>query len=83
MLTIKLKYGPTQKPIAKCTSLEGCQRAYIAAREESGLGASEFGDGIVTDANGEAVARISYNGRAWPMKEWSYGDQPIAEAPAA
>lgn len=62
-------------------SLTECQLSYIALRDETGLGASQFGDGEVFDASGKKVARISYNGRMWPAGQWSSDMKPLAEAP--
>jgi len=51
-------------------SLEDCQRAYIEAREQSGLGASQFGSGELFDEMGQHLAHVSYNGRLWPPVSW-------------
>ena len=63
------------------TSLEDCQRAYVAARNVSGLGASQFGCGEVYDDAGQHLARISYNGRLWPPLPWTPDMRPLADAP--
>lgn len=63
------------------TSLEDCQRAYIEAREQSGLGASQFGSGELFDEMGQHLAYLSYNGRLWPPVPWRAGLEPLAEAP--
>lgn len=60
---------------------EECQRAYIEAREASGLGASQFGSGEVFDEAGQHLASLSYNGRLWPPVSWHPGLEPLAEAP--
>lgn len=65
-----------------CRTFEEAQRRYIGARDESGLGASGFGDGEVIDEMGQAVARISYNGRLREPLPWHPGAEPIAEAPS-
>jgi len=49
---------------------------YSAARERSGEGCSTFPEGTLLDGN-EAVARVSYNGKVWPVGEWQPGDQPL------
>ena len=67
--------------ITDMPDLETCQRTYIATRDRTGLGGSRFGDGEVFDADGTPVARISYNGRAWPAGPWEAGAVPLAEAP--
>jgi hypothetical protein len=73
--------------IRGCRTLEEAQRGYIALREASGFGASQFGFGDVFDEAGQFVAHISYNGRLWAPGEdgrsaWRPGVQPVAEAPA-
>ena len=40
-------------------------------------------EGVVTDANGTRVARISYNGRLWAPAPWQPGDEPMMEATQA
>lgn len=62
-------------------TVEDCQRAYIAARQASGLGASQFGEGNLFDQAGQHLARISYNGRLWSPVPWHSGLAPLAEAP--
>jgi hypothetical protein len=62
-------------------TLESAQRAYLAARDETGLGASRFLPGDVFDQTPEHVARISYNGRLWTPDPLTAGGEPIAEAP--
>ena len=69
-----------------CRSLEEAQRGYVALREESGYGASQFGFGSVFDEAGQLIATISYNGRLWAPAPaglgWRPGVEPVAEAPA-
>lgn len=49
---------------------------YCRRRERSGLGASGFPEGaILLDAI--PVARVSYNGRIWPLAPWSSDQEPI------
>lgn len=62
-------------------STEACQKAYVAARKASGLGASAFGIGEVFDAQGQHIAQISYNGRLWPAGPLDVNTQPLAEVP--
>ena len=51
----------------KVASVEAAQALYCKIRDESGEGASAFGEGRVL--RGETiVARISYNGRVWDAK---------------
>jgi len=74
--------------VRSCPSLEEAQRGYIAMREESGYGASQFGFGHVFDEAGQLIAHISYNGRLWApsaqpdTSPWSPGVMAVAEAPA-
>ena len=37
-------------------------------------------EGVVTDASGAFVARVSYNGRVWGNETWQSGQKPIMEA---
>lgn len=73
--------------IRHCLSLEEAQRDYVALRNRTGLGASQFGFGAVFDEADQLVANISYNGRLWapswdhPGLGWRPGAEPIAEAP--
>lgn len=79
---IEMTYGPTGWCRGKTfPTLEAAQRAYIAARCASGMGGSRWGSAMVLDATGAAVARISYNGRLWPVEAWHVGMAPMAEAP--
>lgn len=68
--------------LTNMTSLEECQRAYIKARADTGLGASQFGTGELFDEMGQHLAYISYNGRLWPPVAWHHGIEPLADAPA-
>jgi len=61
-------------------SLEAASAMYSAARDKSGLGASQFRDGRVVDIDGNQVARISYNGRVWPAEDWHAAQKPLVEA---
>lgn len=62
-------------------SLTDAQIAYLAVREESGLGVTQFGEGQVHDEQGQHIARISYNGRIWEPVAWNREQKPAAEAP--
>lgn len=72
--------------VRNCRSLEEAQRGYVALRDGSGYGASQFGSGAVFDEAGQLIANISYNGRLWaPSPDgagWRPGAVPIAEAPS-
>lgn len=64
-LTIKLNYGPSNAFKGMTfASLTDAQKEYALSRDESLRGASGWGDGLVFK-DGEQIALISYNGRAW------------------
>jgi len=69
--------------ITELPDLESCQQTYMATRDRTGMGMRNFGDGEVFDANMNPIARISFNGRAWPAGGWQAGMVPLAEAPRA
>lgn len=48
----------------ECASLPAAQQAYERLRNSSGLGSRDFAEGEVS-RDGQKIARISYNGRAW------------------
>lgn len=73
---------PGKITLAHLRSLTDAQLAYAAIREESWLGGSQFGDGLVYDEMGQNIARISYNGRIWGPLPWHPKAQPVGEAPA-
>jgi hypothetical protein len=72
---------PGVKWIRTIKTLHDCQRHYVLARDASGLGGSQFGDGEVFDEQGQYIARISYNGRLWSTDVWVPGMEFVAEAP--
>jgi hypothetical protein len=78
---------PRVEWVRHCLSLEEAQRGYIALRDRTGYGASQFGFGEVFDEAGQLVATVSYNGRLWaPSPDgrgagWRPGAEPAAEAP--
>ena len=50
---------------------------YVAARDASGLGASEFPPAPIVNASGATMAHVSYNGRIWTPALWaSIGGRP-------
>jgi len=51
-------------------------RRYSSRREASGLGASGFPEAAI-HLDDVPVARISYNGRIWPLGSWGPDTQPI------
>ena len=67
--------------ITNLSSLEDCQRAYMEARDKSGLGASQFGSGELFDEMGQQLAYLSYNGRLWPPVAWHPELKPLADMP--
>lgn len=85
-----VKYGKGKNQIAQAGSLKEASEIVRAYIESKGLGNSQWSNqetGKVF-ANGEEVARISYNGRIWDLagveiKEAPVADQPAAEAPEA
>ncbi len=51
-------------------------RLYCERRDEEGLGASRFREGVVLICD-LPVGRISYNGRIWAPGEWKADDPPL------
>jgi hypothetical protein len=49
---------------------------YSCRRDKSGLGASGFPEGLIL-LDTVPVARVSYNGRIWPLAPWAPGQKPI------
>lgn len=49
---------------------------YRAARDADGRGASEFPEGRIFEHH-KFIARVSYNGRVWPMGKWVAGMRPL------
>lgn len=80
---LMLRYTIDGEPhwLRNFTSFDACQRIYASLRDESGLGASRFGEGEIFDQFGQYVARISYNARLWSPLPWTPGVEPWAEAP--
>ena len=48
-------------------------RAYIA---QHNLGAGNWTGGTIRQGK-EIIARVSYNGRVWPVGEWNSGMKPL------
>lgn len=80
---LELRYEIHGQPhwIKHLLSFDACQRIYISLRDESGLGASQFGTGQIFDEQGQYIAQVSYNGRLWPALPWTPNLKPLAEAP--
>lgn len=77
---------PRVEWVRGCRSLEEAQRGYVALRDRTGYGASQFGFGQVFDEAGQLIGHISYNGRLWApspdgSSPWRPGVLAIAEAP--
>lgn len=77
-----LEETPEIEWIRHCRSFTEAQQKYCARRDGSGMGASQWGDGMVFDEFGQHLARISYNGRLWEPTQWRPHKKVIAEAPA-
>lgn len=77
MFTLKIQ-GKTHT----VASLSEASAVYCAMRDASHLGSSKFPSVKVYDAKKQWVARISYNGRVWPPKEWDLEDVPLLESQA-
>jgi hypothetical protein len=61
--TMFLQIGRTRYQVA---SLREASNKLCAARDASGMGASEMGSQFkVVNENGRKVATVSYNGRVW------------------
>ena len=75
ILTARLKYGPKLELTG--ATLAEISAKYEAARDISGMGASEFGSATVTDSRGHEVASVSYNGKVWPPGDWSKETKPL------
>lgn len=58
-------------------SLQEASEMFCAARDKSGHGASRTPDVTIVNERGDTVARISYNGRVWPVGEWTPDQKPI------
>lgn len=72
MLTIIIP----RRPEMSAANFADASAKYSEVRDASGEGGSTFRDGVVIQ-DGKPVARISYNGRIWPLGEWVPGDKPL------
>ena len=63
-------------PDIPVTDWADASRRYSRRRDTSGLGASAFPEGVLL-LDETAIARISYNGRIWPLTHWTPGVEPI------
>jgi hypothetical protein len=79
IVDVHVEFGRRYSTRVQC--LEAAQAAYLELRTALDAGASRMGDGMVIDAAGVVVARISWNGRVWAGRDWQPGDRPILEAP--
>jgi hypothetical protein len=65
-MSLTLKIGP--RLTVSVADYADASRAYAAARDESGEGASTFPFGDVI-CGGRKVARVSYNARVWGLDD--------------
>lgn len=67
MLTVTLKQAGLPADMRKVEDLGAASRTVTEWQGVHGLGASALGEGhgLVRDAGGQRVARVSYNGRVW------------------
>lgn len=70
-------HGARRTAIVPVETYAEASAVYSAARDASGEGASTFRDGVVKDANGRTMARVSYNGRVWPPGPYVEGAVPL------
>ena len=61
----------------QATTLADASTMYCAARDALGNGASGTPPGKIVDAEGNPVARISFNGKVWPPEPWTPGMAPL------
>jgi len=69
-----MQIGRKRYPVG---SLQQASEMFCAARDKSGHGASRTPNVTIVNERGETVARISYNGRVWPVGEWTPDQKPI------
>ena len=74
---LRVQLGQESPVLACARDFAQASALFVAARDASGEGASGFGGGVVLDGSGRAVARISYNGKVWPVAEWFSGQRPL------
>lgn len=72
MLTLTFK----KKTVAVVDYAEASAR-YSAARDNSGQGASTWGNGKIYDRNGTQIAYISYNGKVWAGTQYQPDATPL------
>jgi hypothetical protein len=48
--------------------------------KEFGVGASSLGEAEIVVGSNKKIARVSYNGRVWPIEPWHVGMKPLCEA---
>lgn len=65
-----------RRPKMTASDLADASAKYSEVRDASGEGASTFYDGVVMQ-DGKPVARISYNGRIWPLEDWTPDMTPL------
>ena len=78
MLTINIHttFGGKRVP---CKSVNDCVLAWESFRDAHGVGASDMRSGCgIVSKNGKRVAKVSYNGRVWPVKPWTPEQQELS-----
>lgn len=60
-------------------SLADASSGFVAMRDRAGFGASRTPTPLITDADGNVVGYVAYNGRVFPRKpsEWKPGTVPL------
>jgi hypothetical protein len=86
MYAVKLKapgnpdfrqYAPVAvDKMVRAANLAGISRAARDYITDNDLGGGNFAPDPITK-NGESVGRVSYNGKIWPLGEWTPNMQPI------
>ena len=71
-----LKVGRHSTPIL---DIADASRKYQLLRDTADLGASDLPEGKIMEG-GKAVARVSYNGRVWPVAPHFSGQKMLLEA---
>lgn len=58
-------------------SFKEASEKFCKARDLAEVGASEVPPVKIVTAEGDVIARISYNGRVWAPGEWKVDDVPL------
>jgi hypothetical protein len=74
MIPAETIYVQIGKRRFQVSSFREASEMFCKARDQfsfqTGCGASKTPEAAIVNDAGEAVARISYNGRVWPIAEW-------------